>query len=76
MTKLKGHVVLWWDMMQKDRVNNQLERNKNWKNMIMKIKEKYFPIDYQQIFYRQVHNLRQNETSTHEYIEEFFRLSL
>jgi hypothetical protein len=25
MTKLKGHVALWWDMLQKDRVDNDRE---------------------------------------------------
>lgn len=55
--KLKGHVVLWWDILQKDKVNNQLEKIKTWKNMVKKIKEKFLLIDYQQNLYRQVENL-------------------
>jgi hypothetical protein len=45
--KLKGHATLWWDMLQKDRVNNQLEKIRTWKKMVTKIKEKFFPVDYQ-----------------------------
>lgn len=49
MTNLKGHVALWWDTLQKDRVNNQLEKINSWKKMVTKIKEIFLPIDYQQI---------------------------
>jgi hypothetical protein len=48
VAKLKGHATLWWDMVQKDRVNNKLEKIRNWKNMVTKIKEKFIPVDYQQ----------------------------
>jgi hypothetical protein len=44
--KLKYHEDLWWDMLQKDRVNNQLEKIKIWKKMVTKIKEKFLPIHY------------------------------
>jgi hypothetical protein len=76
VTKLKGHATLWWDMLQKDRVNNQLEKIRTWKKMVTKIKEKFLPVDYQQNLFRQVQNLRQRETYVREYTEEFFRLSL
>lgn len=46
--KLKGHVALWWDMLQKGRVENKLENIKTWRKMVSKIKENFFPIDYQQ----------------------------
>jgi hypothetical protein len=62
VTKLKGHATLWWDMLQKDRVNNQLEKIKTWKKMVTKIKDKFLLVDYQQNLFRQVQNLRQRET--------------
>jgi hypothetical protein len=46
-------------MLQKDRVNNQLEKIKTWKKMVTKIKEKFLLVDYQHNFFRQVQNLKQ-----------------
>lgn len=76
MTKLKGHALLWWDMLYKDRVNNQIEKIKTWKNMVAKIKENVLPVDYEQNVYRRVKNLREKETYFFKYNEDFFRLSL
>ena len=73
---LKGHAAIWWDMLQKQRVDNRLEKIKTWNKMARKIKEKFPPIDYQQNLCRQVQNLKQKDTYVHEYIEEFFKLSL
>ena len=42
ITKLKGHAVLWWGMLQKDRLDCGLEKIKTWKKMVTKIKEKFF----------------------------------
>jgi hypothetical protein len=67
ITKLKGHAALWWDMLQKDRVDHRLENIKTWKKMVSKIKEKFLPVDYQQNLCKQVQNLRQKETSVCEY---------
>jgi hypothetical protein len=76
ITKLKGHVALWWDMLQKDRVDHRLEKIKTWKKMVSKIKEKFLPVDYQQNLCKQVQNLRKKETFVREYTKEFFKLSL
>jgi hypothetical protein len=43
--------------MHKDRVNNQLEKIRTWKNMVTKVKEKFLPFDYQHNLFRQVQNL-------------------
>ena len=47
-TKLKGHVALWWDMLQRDKTKHRLERIRTWKKMVNKLREKFFPADYQQ----------------------------
>jgi hypothetical protein len=73
---LRVHAALWWDMLQKDRVDNILEKIQTWKNMVSKIKEKFLPVDYQHKLCRQVYNLKQKETSMCEYTEVFFKLSL
>jgi len=76
ITKLKGHAALWWDMLQKYRVDTRQEKIQTWRKMVSKIKEKFLPVDYQQNLCKQVQNLRQKDTSVREYTEEFFKLSL
>jgi hypothetical protein len=68
--KLKGHGALWWDMLQKDRVDHKLEKIKTWKNMVSKIKEKFLHVDYQQNLCKQVQNLRHKETYVREYTKD------
>jgi hypothetical protein len=76
ITKLKGHVSLWWDMHLKNIVDNRLEKIKTWKKMVSKIKEKFLHVDYQQNLCKQVQNLWKKEAFVREYMEEFFKLSL
>ena len=76
ITKLKGYVALWLDMLQKDKVDNRLENIRTWRKMVRKIKEKFFLVDYQQNLCRQVQNLKQKNTTTREYTKDFFKLSL
>lgn len=54
-------------MLQKDIIEHRLERIKTWKKMMNKLREKFFPIDYQQSVCRQVQNLRQKDTSVRDY---------
>jgi hypothetical protein len=44
ITKLKGHVALWWDMLHKYRVDHIVEKIKTWKKMVSKIKDKFLPV--------------------------------
>jgi hypothetical protein len=50
--------------------------DKTWKKMVSKIKEKFFPVDYQQSLCRQAQNLKQKETFVWEYTKRIFKLSL
>ena len=45
-TKLKGHAMIWWDQMQKDRTKKGKEKIKIWKKMEKRLREKFFPMDY------------------------------
>jgi hypothetical protein len=76
MTKIKGHVAIWWDMLQKDMVDIIKEKIRTWRNMVSKIKEKFIPINYRQNFCKHVQNLRKKETYVREYKEGFLKLSL
>ena len=61
MTKMKGHVFLWWDMPQKDRAYNQHEKINIWRKMVSKIKGKFLHVDFQHNLCKKVHNSRQRE---------------
>jgi hypothetical protein len=59
ITKLKGHVALWWDELQADRCYKGKQKIKRWDRMIAKLKEKFIPRDYQITLFRRMQNLRQ-----------------
>jgi uncharacterized protein YjbK len=44
--------------------------------MIVKMKEKFIPRDYQISLFRRMQNLRQNLMTMKEYTEEFYRLNI
>ena len=47
MTRLKGHVVLWWNELQGERGNKGKQKIKSWDRMVAKMKAKFMPKDYQ-----------------------------
>ena len=47
VTRLKGHVELWWDELQADRRYKGKQKIKSWDRMIVNMKEKFIPRDYQ-----------------------------
>ena len=58
VTRLKGHSLLWWDGVQEERRRQHKQPIKSWIRMIVKMKDKFLPSDYQLALYRQMHNLR------------------
>jgi hypothetical protein len=46
-TRIKGHVALLWDELQDDRRCNCKQRIKSWDRMVVKMKSKFIPRDYQ-----------------------------
>jgi hypothetical protein len=46
VTRLKGHVSLWWDELQADRRCKGKQKIKSWDRLITKMKEKFIPRDY------------------------------
>jgi hypothetical protein len=47
ITRLKGHATLWWDELQADRHCKGKQKIKSWDRMIVKMKVKFIPRDYQ-----------------------------
>ena len=75
-TKLKGHAMIWWDHLQKERVKKNKDKIKKWSKMEKKLREKFLPIDYSQTLFRKFQNLKQNLSSVQEYTNEFYKLSM
>jgi hypothetical protein len=75
VTRLKGHVALWWDEMQVDRRRKGKQKIKSWDQMVAKLKEKFIPKDYQINMFRKMQNLRQKGMTVKEYTEDFYRLN-
>jgi hypothetical protein len=76
VTRLKGHATLWWDELQADRCCKGKQKIKSWDRMIMKMKAKFIPIDYQITLFRRMQNLRQKLMTVKEYTEEFYKLNI
>ena len=54
VTRLKGHATLWWDELQDNRRCNGKKKIKRWEEMIVKMKEKFIPRDYQIALFRRM----------------------
>ena len=71
-----GHATLWWDELQADRRCKGKQKIKIWERMIMKMKAKFIPRDYQITLFRRMQNLRQKLMSVKEYTDEFYKLNI
>ena len=52
VTRLKGHVALWWNGVQVERRRDGKQPIKNWSRMVAKMRGKFFPSDYQLTLFR------------------------
>eukprot|EP00253_Pinus_taeda_P004479 PITA_04479 len=75
-TKLKGHALLWWDNVQADRKRLNKTPIRSWERMVVKLKGRFLPKDYQVDLCRRVQSLRQKGMTVKEYTEEFYRVNL
>ena len=76
ITRLKQHASLWWESLQTDRKRRGNEKIRTWPKMVNKVKNKYFPTDYQVSLLRKMQSLRQKDMIVKEYTEEFYRLDI
>jgi hypothetical protein len=58
VTRLKGHVALWWNELQAERRRKGKQKIKNWDRMVAKLKAKFISKDYQINMFRRLKNLR------------------
>jgi hypothetical protein len=76
VTRLKGHATLWWDELQADRRCKGKQKIKSWDRMVVKMKAKCIPKDYQITLFRRMKNLRQKLMSVKKYTKEFYKLNI
>lgn len=76
VTRLKGHATLWWDGVQTERRRLRKQPIKNWNRLVVKLREKFLPKDYQLSLYRQMQNLRQRLLTVREFTEEFYKFNI
>ena len=70
-TKLKGHVILWWKELQRDREEEGEMKITRWKLMVTKLKAKFIPANYELELFKKLQNLKQKDMTVKDYIEEF-----
>jgi hypothetical protein len=58
VTRFKGHASLWWDEIQAERCYKGKQKIKNWDRMVVNMKGKFIPKDYQITLFRRMQNLR------------------
>ena len=76
MTKLKFRASLWWDGAQSERKKKKKQPIKSWDRMMVKLKDKFLPKDYQLSLYRKTENLRQRLLIVKEYMEEIYKVNI
>jgi hypothetical protein len=76
VTRLKGHVALWWDELQADRHCKGKQRIKIWNRMVAKMKSKFIPRDYKINMFQRMQNFRNKGMTVKEYTKEFYRLNI
>ena len=75
-TKLKGHAMIWWDHLQKERTRKEKEKIKTWSKMGKKLKENFLSMHYSKTLFCRFQNLKQNLSSVQDYTNEFYKFSI
>lgn len=75
-SRMRGTTLTWWKFIQDERKKIGKEPISSWKGMLVKIKETYFPQDYEVQIHRKRQNLRQKELDVSSHMEEFQKHSL
>uniref|UniRef100_A0A5B7BER3 RNA-directed DNA polymerase n=1 Tax=Davidia involucrata TaxID=16924 RepID=A0A5B7BER3_DAVIN len=73
--KLKGGASAWWDQVQQNRRRQGKQPVRTWQKMRRLLRERFLPVDYEQVLYQQYQNCRQGGRSVSEYSQEFNTLS-
>jgi hypothetical protein len=76
VTRLKGHVALWWYELQAKRRIKGKQKIKSWDRMVAKLKAKFMPKYYHISLFREMQNVRQKGMIVKEYTEDFYRFNI
>ena len=74
--KLKGHARAWWGSVEEQLRRKRRPPISNWEEMKERLKEKYLPIDYEQMMFEEMLQLRQGSLSVDQFTDRFHELSV
>nr|TKR98577.1 hypothetical protein D5086_0000201680 [Populus alba] len=73
--KLKGHARAWWGSVEEQLRLTQRPAISDWEEMKERLKEKYLPIDYEQMMFEEMLQLRQGALTVDQYTDRFHELT-
>ncbi|KAA8530465.1 hypothetical protein F0562_005174 [Nyssa sinensis] len=74
--KLKGHARAWWGSVEEQLRRTRRPVVSNWEEMKERLKEKYLPIDYEQMMFEEMLQLRQGSLSVDQFTDRFHELTV
>jgi len=74
--KLKGHARAWWESVEAQLRRTRRPSISNWEEMKEQLKEKYLPIDYEQMMFEEMLQLRQGALTVGQYTDRFHELTV
>ncbi|KAG6738607.1 hypothetical protein POTOM_058227 [Populus tomentosa] len=74
--KLKGHARAWWGSVEEQLRRTHRPAICNWEEMKERLKEKYLPIDYEQMMFEEMLQLRQGSLSVDQFTDRFHELTV
>jgi hypothetical protein len=69
--KLKGHARAWWESVEAQLRRTRQPSISNWEEMKERMKEKYLPIDYEQMMFEEMLQIRQGSLTMDQYTNHF-----
>jgi len=74
--KLKGHARAWWGSVEEQLRRTRRPAISNWEEMKERLKEKYLPINYEQMMFEEMLQLRQGSLSVDQFTDRFHELTV
>uniref|UniRef100_A0A6M2EDD0 Retrotransposon gag domain-containing protein n=1 Tax=Populus davidiana TaxID=266767 RepID=A0A6M2EDD0_9ROSI len=74
--KLKGHARAWWESVEEQLRRTRRPSISNREEMKERLKEKYLPIDYEQMVFEEMLQLRQGFLIVDQYTDRFHELTV
>lgn len=74
--KLKGHARAWWESVEEQLRRTRRPSISNREEMKERLKQKYLPIDYEQMVFEEMLQLRQGFLIVDQYTDRFHELTV